>query len=302
MHNLRTLEAIGVKYIAFWPFTDVLSPVFAQTPAPRTSALTAGAVAGYVTLSAGNSMRGDITPLPGATAPIYAFSLQLGTFRGSANGPLRVSLCTASQCATAQSDLSAATDNAPLSLRFNPPLPVRPGATLTYIISHPAGNDVALWLAHSGAQRFHAPGVAAGLAPVISLQQSPPTDLPVLVLQGPITRLYALPYSAPYAQASQDACNLTIISRLTMRSDCPVPATLVRRELFYPGWQATINHMPAAVRQSEHIFQSINLPAGPAEIRFSYRPPYTRLSCLLALAALMLWASCLLHERPRKVY
>ena len=108
--------------------------------------------------------------------------------------------------------------------------------------------------------------------------------------------IYELPSAAPYAVAP--GCSLAIISRQAMRSICPAPTRLLRREMYDEGWNAKINGAAVPVAE-EGLFQSIPLPAGPAFIRFSYVPPHIALACILALLGLGLWLWALYQGRQR---
>jgi len=74
-----------------------------------------------------------------------------------------------------------------------------------------------------------------------------------------------------------------------VRVECDQPATLVRRELYFPGWTATVNGAPAAITARDEIFQAVQLPKGTSEVRFRYAPPHIGwawLAMWLGLAAL----------------
>jgi uncharacterized membrane protein YfhO len=47
----------------------------------------------------------------------------------------------------------------------------------------------------------------------------------------------------------------------------------LRRELSFPGWQASVNGVSVPIR-TDTIFQSIDLPAGNALVRFRFAPPH----------------------------
>ena len=116
-----------------------------------------------------------------------------------------------------------------------------------------------------------------------------PADPTREVFNDGTVAIYQLAGAAPYASASLDGCKLVIESRQNFTADCPAPASLLRRELFYPGWHARINGVEEEVTAGSSIFQSVALPAGPARIHFYYRPEHIRLSVLIALLGLGLW-------------
>jgi len=87
--------------------------------------------------------------------------------------------------------------------------------------------------------------------------------------QDSVMRIWALPNPAPTITAP--GCTLQTTPS-TVAADCPAPATLLRRELYWPGWEARVNGAPVTLGQS-NIFQTVALPAGHSVTQFSYAPP-----------------------------
>ena len=119
-------------------------------------------------------------------------------------------------------------------------------------------------------------------------------DAPRPVFQSDGYSIFELPGAKPYAETGGDACRLTIAGRDAMRATCTKPATLLRRELFFPGWRATVNGQDVPVGQGQDIFQTVPLPAGQSDIAWTYSPRFSRwvwaaflagaLSCALDVA------------------
>ena len=65
--------------------------------------------------------------------------------------------------------------------------------------------------------------------------------------------------------------------------DCVQPATLMRRELFMPGWRATVNGAAVRVSQVQNIFQAVELPVGRNVVRFHFAPVHSGLGWLAFL-------------------
>jgi len=63
------------------------------------------------------------------------------------------------------------------------------------------------------------------------------------------------------------------------------PATLLRRELHFPGWTASMNGNDSDISEHRGLFQAIALPSGKSDTRFRYAPPHIVWSWLVALAA-----------------
>jgi hypothetical protein len=102
-----------------------------------------------------------------------------------------------------------------------------------------------------------------------------------------VMAIYELPAPSPYFESTE--CRVASAERERVSTDCPAPGRLVRRELFFPGWRATVNGAAAPVGLHRDLFQEVTLPAGRSEVRFEYAPPgigWTWLASGLGLLAL----------------
>jgi hypothetical protein len=99
--------------------------------------------------------------------------------------------------------------------------------------------------------------------------------------------IFELPAPKPYFETLAGQCTLEAVERTSATANCEGPAVLLRRELFFPGWRASVNGNETRIVEHRDLFQAIDLPAGKSEIRFRYAPPHVAWSWLAALAALM---------------
>jgi len=109
------------------------------------------------------------------------------------------------------------------------------------------------------------------------------------VYDDALLKIFQLPNPAPYFEALDAGCKVQPLERRKVRVECDQPATLVRRELYFPGWTATVNGAAAAISARDEIFQAVQLPKGTSEVRFRYAPPHIGwawLAMWLGLAAL----------------
>lgn len=88
--------------------------------------------------------------------------------------------------------------------------------------------------------------------------------------------IYEVSGVKPYFQVS--GCSINEKSRDELVVSCPRATTLLRRELYYPGWQVTVNGEIKEIALSDKLFQQVALPSGESTVRFNYRPPNITLS------------------------
>lgn len=110
---------------------------------------------------------------------------------------------------------------------------------------------------------------------------------PRRVHAGPRITVYELPSPRPYFEVTRGRCRLDARERTRLSLTCAEPSTLVRRELFFPGWTATVNGIEAPIAEHGSLFQEIALPAGASEVRFDYAPPYIGWAWLVAAAGFL---------------
>jgi hypothetical protein len=109
--------------------------------------------------------------------------------------------------------------------------------------------------------------------------------------KGEAMTIYELPGHAPYFEALGAKCRIDEAKRTSATVTCDAPAQLVRRELFFPGWSATVGGKEVEIAEHGELFQQIALPFGKSEVRFSYAPPHIGWAWLAsALGAAALFA------------
>ena len=116
-----------------------------------------------------------------------------------------------------------------------------------------------------------------------TLPQSPTTFR--LVFQSPTTRIYRLDGSAAYFGA---AGWVTSGDRDRAWIVCPRRIMLVRRETWFPGWNAEIDRRPTAIHSVDGLFQTVTVSGGSHHITFSLVPPAMNLALLGLLAGVTL--------------
>jgi hypothetical protein len=111
---------------------------------------------------------------------------------------------------------------------------------------------------------------------VTSLHAVSAEELPGVrrVYDDAILKIFELPNPAPYFEALGGGCQVQPLERRKVKVDCREATTLVRRELYFPGWTATVNGVAAPITARDEIFQAVQLPKGASEVRFRYAPPH----------------------------
>jgi hypothetical protein len=279
------------------------------------------------TIPAGKDGNTPLPLLPGQSAEV-AFAAPaewkskklidgVGVFQGNygntANGNLAIQVCSATHgCVAGSRPLSESRDNSVFPIPLAQSLPVEPGEALTITISHVGGNrPEALWLwpqAPGYAQSITGPqGSLSGKALQLSLEYGDAAaDGIHKVYSDAVMDIWELPHPAPYYTVLRGQCSLSGETRDSVEAHCATPATLLRRELFMPGWTATVNGASAAVFAHEKIFQFIRLPAGNNMVRFRFAPPYAGYAWIafwlgvagLGWAALAWWRSLRGKKEP----
>ncbi|MEI9913721.1 MAG: hypothetical protein WDN66_01820 [Candidatus Saccharibacteria bacterium] len=86
--------------------------------------------------------------------------------------------------------------------------------------------------------------------------------------------IYELPNPSPYYQVINGNCTINSTSKTQLTAYCSKPSTILRRELYMPGWTANINGANQVVKQSGPLFQSISLPKGSSNVTVNFTPPH----------------------------
>jgi uncharacterized membrane protein YfhO len=90
-----------------------------------------------------------------------------------------------------------------------------------------------------------------------------------------------------------------------MVAQCTHAATLLRRELYVPGWSVRVNGADVPLVEQD-IFQAVDLPAGESSVEFTYAPPGIAWAWLMAGAGVLIMvasegSSSFLQKRTKKL-
>ena len=269
---LRTYETLGVRYVLARsgtdPFTDSFGPPLShagEQPLHLTDGQTVS-----VSFPAGWFKGGEVR---GA-------GLQIGTYDGTADGILQISVCSGDSCAQGNAYAARTADKGVSWAGFKPALRVSADKPLFLSVAYrAASHPVAVWLwpARSAVKAAVAgpDGARIDGVPLFSLRYQTDGPQPRLVYRDKIVDIYELADPDAYFSTVSGHCQLRPVSRDMVSANCVEADRLIRRELYFPGWTAAIGAAAADLLPYDSIFQSLALPQGNFVIQFSYSPPYT---------------------------
>jgi hypothetical protein len=266
--NIASYRELGVKYVV----TSAAQNPFLVT----VEAAVEAAGARPLILGPEKSIQGAISGATLAPGDVDAFGVEIGTYAGASTGNLAVELCNATACAKGEKGLDNAADNKTLIIPLDRALSIQPNDTLRYTITHSAGKDVAIWLKRKSdpaSQPSANVGVESAFSPNWLLRYRTAAPEPLVVYADPSLTIFELTNPAPYFETRGAACQQTAAGRLDISVSCAGPAVLVRREMSFPGWRATVNGRQVTLGTTAPFFQTVELPAGPSRVKFAYSPP-----------------------------
>ncbi|WP_145611288.1 YfhO family protein [Nitrospirillum amazonense] len=284
MRNLDAFREVGVKYVVAPPGISPFGWDAGQDPNdPGHQPLR---------LDDGTRVTLEVPDYP-AGNEVHDVSVMLGTYGDKSDGALLVTACRGDVCATGRTDLATARDGRYARISLDHPL--LPGSAPVTLEWRKSGGavPVVIWAiqGHAGRPRALAlDGVPKpGWEAVIGLGSPVPAFVDAPIYSDAVMDIYEMRQPpAPYFQA--DGCAIDATVRVQAAVDCPAPATLTRRELYLPGWTATVNGQDSPVLRQGELFQRVALPAGRSVVEFHFRPPFMPLGYAAFAAGLLLTA------------
>ncbi|WP_020069849.1 glycosyltransferase family protein [Paraburkholderia caledonica] len=274
VRHLENYEWIGVKYVIARggdnPFVSTLS---SKTDVATQSALP---------VMPGEVVSGTLPPgLTDKTVTIDHIGMLIGNYGNTSEGIITAEVCVDSVCASGQRDLNGSSDNSMFYIPLARPLPVEARSVVNYRFTRSGGSKpLALWMTtvHEPAddqqlKRLDGLLTGHGLQIKLVIRDDKPS-LGKQVFADQVMNIYELGQPKPYFEELGQACQITSHDRERVTAYCSAPSTLLRRELFFPGWSAKVNGSLAQISEHKDLFQTITLPAGESSVVFSYEPPH----------------------------
>ena len=66
------------------------------------------------------------------------------------------------------------------------------------------------------------------------------------------------------------------------------PGYLVMSDVWYPGWQSSVDGKQETLMHANYLFRSIQIPAGEHEVKISYRPKWLYFGAVINGASVIL--------------
>jgi len=239
------------------------------------------------------SMRAPAPPVPGSQ--ISAVGVILEKAGESIDGNLEVEMCVGTICRSGQRSLSDSNKDTIFRISFDVPVIASVGDSLRIKITYLDGSQsVSLRTAtvQSDGQLTDASGTSAAHPLQMTFAYDSALQGARKAYSDSLMDIWELPNFAPYFQVIQGgSCKLSATQREDVTLDCAAPATLLRRELYMPGWTFKVNGKPAGTVQRDGLFQNATLPAGRSHVQYHFSPPYITAGWIASVLGLadLLW-------------
>jgi hypothetical protein len=89
-------------------------------------------------------------------------------------------------------------------------------------------------------------------------------------------------------------------SRIVVETDAQTPTLLVLSEMFYPGWEATVDGHAERIHLADFLLRAVPLPAGTHRMEMRYRAPQARNGAIISLVMLLSLAGLVVVARRRR--
>jgi uncharacterized membrane protein YfhO len=84
---------------------------------------------------------------------------------------------------------------------------------------------------------------------------------------------------------------------MDIETDAASAALLVVGEMIYPGWEATVDGVPAQIHTTNFILRGVFVPAGRHHVEMRYKAPAARNGALVSLFTLLLMCGMAIYSR-----
>jgi hypothetical protein len=89
-------------------------------------------------------------------------------------------------------------------------------------------------------------------------------------------------------------------NRLVIDTHAAQPAVLVVSEMFYPGWEATVDGRPTRIHLTNYLLRGVVVPAGQHRVEMRYRAPAARNGAIISACTLAGLGLLVMFDRRRQ--
>jgi hypothetical protein len=89
-------------------------------------------------------------------------------------------------------------------------------------------------------------------------------------------------------------------SRIVIETNAPTPTLLVLSEMFYPGWEATVDDRAERIHLADFLLRAVPVPSGTHRVEMRYRATQARNGLVISAATLLLLAGLAFVARRRR--
>jgi hypothetical protein len=86
-------------------------------------------------------------------------------------------------------------------------------------------------------------------------------------------------------------------NRLVIETDAATSTVLVVSEIFYPGWEATVDAQPTRISLADYLLRGVALPAGRHRVEMHYTAPAARGGAIISACTLLLLTALFFYTR-----
>jgi len=91
-------------------------------------------------------------------------------------------------------------------------------------------------------------------------------------------------------------------NRLTIETSASMPTVLVVSEIFYPGWEVSVDGQPGQLLLTDYLLRGVALPAGAHNIEMNYSAPAARNGAIISgLTLILLFSFVIYAARPKRL-
>jgi len=93
------------------------------------------------------------------------------------------------------------------------------------------------------------------------------------------------------------------LNEVELAASTPVSAFLVLSDVYYPGWRATVDGVPAELLRADYVFRAVPLPPGEHVVRMEFTPWTWRVglaASIVTWTGVIAWTVAMVRKRSRK--